>query len=202
MKLSNTQFLSKKNKGFTLIELLVVISIIATLGAISYGPMLKMINNANIVNSQKVCRDLVAAVDNFQLDYGYLPFTGNNIPTQDTQVTTDGSAFLDVIMGNNDDVNTRAISYFDADTAEGDKNGLVLDGNGNPQELLDKWGNHYHILLDYSGNGTIDGFNTLLSNPGVMDTDAYDLDRRTESAVALSPGKDGEFNDIGDAASF
>ena len=67
MKLSNKHLFAGKPKGFTLVELLVVIAIISTLGAISYGPIMRMLNNAEITKSNKVCKDLTAAVDSFQL---------------------------------------------------------------------------------------------------------------------------------------
>ena len=202
MKLSNKQLFTKIPKGFTLVELLVVIAIIATLGALSYGPILKVIENANVVKSNKVCKDLVAAVDSFQLEYGYLPFIGTDFPTADTEILTDNIAFLDVLMGNNTDVNPKGISYFDADQADGPNDGLVLDTiNGNPVSLLDKWGNPYHILLDYDGDGTI-ALSTLLTDIDA-DSGAYQNQSiRTQTAIALSPGSSMTFDEVGDSASF
>ena len=199
MKLSNKQLFTKIPKGFTLVELLVVIGIIATLGALSYGPILKTIENANVVKSQKVCKDLVAAVDSFQLEYGYLPFTGT-IPTADTAIITDNTniAFINVLMGSDTSVNTKGISYFDADQADGPNDGLVIDANGDPESLLDKWGNPYHILLDYDGDGTI-ALSSLLTNRVAP---AYADPRRTQTAIALSPGSDSTFDGVQDSASF
>jgi len=82
MKLSNKQLFAGKPKGFTLIELLVVIAILATLGALSFGPIVRQLEYSQVVKSSKVCTDLVAAVDNFQLEYQHLPFEGS-FPTQD-----------------------------------------------------------------------------------------------------------------------
>jgi len=160
MKLSNKHLFAGKPKGFTLVELLVVIAIISTLGAISYGPIMRMLNNAEITKSNKVCKDLTAAVD---------------------------------------DVNTRKISYFNGDQAKGGKDGLVTDASGNPLSLLDKWGNHYSVLIDFDRDNKI-SISGLVSTE--TDATVYDADRIGSSSIALSPGRDGLFDDSQDSTSF
>ena len=63
---------------------------------------------------------------------------------------------------------------------------------------MDKWGNPYSILLDYDQNGMI----SLEPLTIEEDADRYDAVRRTTSAVVLSPGRDGLFDDIKDSTSF
>ena len=201
MKLSNKHLFTGKSKGFTLVELLVVISIIATLGALSYGPIMKQIENSQVLKATKVCNDLVAAIDNFQIDYGYLPYEGAAYVPTDALIETDATAgidFLNVLIGNNININDRGISYFDADQADGVTDGLVLNQAGNILSLVDKWGNPYSILLDYDQNGMI----SLAPLTIEEDAGRYDADRQTTSAVVLSPGRDGLFDDIKDSTSF
>jgi len=102
-------------------------------------------------------------------------------------------------MGIDTSVNTRGIAYFDADQAEGLNDGLIIGESGEPTALLDKWGNPYQILLDFDADGRID-LMTLLSP--MPTSDIYEEDRLTTTGVALSPGKDEEFDGINDSTSF
>ena len=201
MKLSNKQLFTGKAKGFTLVELLVVIAILATLGALSYGPIVRQMQSAQVLKSTKVCTDLIAAVDSFQLEYQHLPFTGT-YPSVDTAYITDeaGFGFIRVLTGDDTTVNTKGISYFDADQADGELDGLVLNTAGDPTKLLDKWGNPYHILLDFNTSGDISLTTLLLPSP--TPESGYAAIRRTSTGVALSPGKDAMFDGIDDSTSF
>ncbi len=199
MKLSTKHSPSKRSKGFTLVELLVVIAIIASLAGVSYGPIMRQLRNADVTKATKVCIDLVAAIDNFQLDYGSLPATSTSYPNDDELITTDDPAILEVLMGIDTDVNDRGISYFTADQAKGDRDGLIYNGN-DVVSLVDKWENPFSIMLDYDADGKIDVSDLLdIDNPSDSD---YEDDRRTTSAVVASPGKDGEFDGKEDSKSW
>ncbi len=184
---------NKSKKGFTLIELLVVIAIIATLGALSYGPIMKHIRSADVLNAKKVCKDLTFAIDGFEQTYDSLPYTGS-YPSTDESYVTDTSGFLNVLMGKDTDINDRGKKFFTSDEGKGGKNGLIYDG-GNLTSLVDKWGKPYTIKLDYDGDGVIDA--TTIGTGS-----SYKEFLHVENSIAASPTYDGEFNDVGDAKSW
>ncbi len=196
MKLSKNYKTSKK--GFTLVELLVVIAILATLGGLSYGPIMKHLRTADVAKAKKVCKDLTFAIGGFEQEYDSLPYVGT-YPTDDELYKTDTAAFLDVLMGKNTDINDRAKEFFKADEAQGQKDGLVYTGL-NVTKLTDKWGNPYHIMLDFSGDGII---NAKDIGGGIPVTGiSYKDNLHVDSAIAASPTNDGLFNDEQDAKSW
>jgi prepilin-type N-terminal cleavage/methylation domain-containing protein len=194
MKLSLTQ--KSPKRGFTLVELLVVIAIIASLAGLSYGPIMKHLRSADVLKVQKVCKDLVGSIDLYVSEYDSLPYTGS-YPTTDELVTTDTSAFLDVLMGVDTDINDRGKEFFTADQAKSGKSGLVYNGT-TLNSLVDKWANPYYIVLDYDADGEIDA--TLLGL-GAEDP-KYPTTLRIDSAIAASPGPDGQFDNVSDARSW
>jgi prepilin-type N-terminal cleavage/methylation domain-containing protein len=201
MKLSNSKKTS--TKGFTLIELLVVISIIATLGGLSYGPIMRHLETADVNKTVVVCKALTSSITLFETEYDSLPYTGASYPAADTSYVTSSKDFLDVLMGANTAaalaINDKGKEYFTADQAEGTKDGLVYTA-GTLVSLLDKWGNPYKIRLDYDGDGIINA-TQITSAPAATGT-AYKTDLHVSHAIAATPGKDTIFNDIKDAKSW
>jgi len=191
MKISQT---SSNKRGFTLIEILVVIAIIAALGGLSYGPIMKYLTLADVTEAQKVCKDLTFAVDNFEIEYTHLPYTGTNYPTSDAAIETSTSAFLDVLMGEDTDINDKAKKFFEASEAKSGKNGLVYDG-GSVDKLVDKWAKPFTIMLDYDDNGIVDATD-------IGTGAAYKKELRINGSIAASAGPDGEYNDALDAKSW
>jgi prepilin-type N-terminal cleavage/methylation domain-containing protein len=189
--------LSKNNthiaKGFTLIELLVVIAIISTLGGLSYGPIMRQLQSADVLKATKVCKDLTFSINGYEQTYGSLPYVGADYPAVDENIKTEDSEginFLNIIMGDND----RGKKFFTSDEAKGTKDGLVFE-SGNVVKLVDKWNNPYTIRLDYDGDGVIDA--SLIA-----DGAPYEKELHIESAIAASPTADGLFNDERDAKSW
>lgn len=197
MKLSINNKSSKK--GFTLIELLVVMAIIATLAGLGYGPVMKHLRTTDINKAKKVCKDLTFAIDGYESTYDSLPYTGD-YPGDDKLVVTDDGAFLEVLMGINTDINYKGKKFFTADQAKGEKNGLVYSGDS-ITKLTNKWGNPYHILLDYSADGKV---NPKLLQSGTVSVtgDSYKDELHADHAIIASPGPDGELNDKEDAKSW
>jgi prepilin-type N-terminal cleavage/methylation domain-containing protein len=203
MKLSNLK--KSSMKGFTLIELLVVISIIATLGALSYGPYLRHLETADVNKTVVVCKALTGSIELFESEYDSLPYSGASYPAADTTYITNvasGKDFLDVLMGANNAaalaINDKGKEYFTADQSKGTKDGLVYAA-GNLVSLLDTWGNPYKIRLDYDGDGIINS--TAITSPAASGT-AYKTDLHVSSAIVATPGKDTIYNDIKDAKSW
>jgi prepilin-type N-terminal cleavage/methylation domain-containing protein len=194
--------LSKNNKtstrGFTLIELLVVIAIIATLGGLSFGPIMKFLSTADLTKTTKVCKDLTFAITGFEQEYDSLPYTGTSgYPADDSLEKTDTNELLNVLMGNDPLINDKNKIFFKADQAKGSKDGLVYTGS-DVTSLLDKWGNAYHILLDYSGDGELNATNIGPAATGI----SYKTELHVDDAIAASPGRDSTFNDEQDAKSW
>jgi len=102
-------------------------------------------------------------------------------------------------MGRETAVNTKGIAYFDADQAKGINDGLIIGESGEPEALLDKWGNPYQILLNFDPR---DGINLNLLTPAPSDVAEYSPLRQTDTAVALSPGRDATFDGVNDSTSF
>ncbi|MGJ8676013.1 MAG: type II secretion system protein [Akkermansiaceae bacterium] len=144
----------KKEKGFTLVELLVVIAIIAGLSALSAPVVMKALTKAKIANAQQACVALSLAIEQFENDYNYLPYT-DSIPESDnnTPIRSD-SDFMNVLCGKEDEVNFKENKYFKFNDAKGGKGGLVITNT--KAELFDPWGQPYYIVLDYDLDGEID----------------------------------------------
>lgn len=191
MTLSNK--IKSSKKGFTLIELLVVIAIIATLGGLGYGPVMKHLQNADVTKAKKVCKDIDFAIQSYEDTYDSLPYTGN-YPSTDTVIDTDSPAFLDVLMGNNTEINDKGKKFFTADEAKGGRSGLVYNG-GNLTKLVDKWGNPYKIMIDYDEDDVLDATQ-------IGSGKSYKKELNIETAIVASPGPDKIFDDIQDAKSW
>jgi prepilin-type N-terminal cleavage/methylation domain-containing protein len=206
MKLSKNNKPSKK--GFTLIELLVVIAIIASLGGLSYGPIMKHLTAAKITKEKKVCKDLVFAITSFEQEYDSLPYTGSDYPTSDTSLITVGSpgkAFLEVLMGVDTTINDKGKSFFHADKAKGVNSaghsigGIAYNTDGSIKELRDSWAVSYWIRLDYDADGIID--TSKIADP-IQTAPNYETELHIESAIAASSGKDKVLTDKDDAKSW
>ena len=190
--------LSKNNKtstrGFTLIELLVVIAIIATLGGLSFGPIMKYLGTAKITKVKKVCKDLTFAITGFEQEYDSLPYSGNTYPSVDASYRTGGVGrpLLKVLIGADTNINDKGKRFFVADEAKGRKDGFTYFANGSIENLYDTWGNVYTIRLDYDADGIIDA--------SVIGT--YSDTLRVGNSIVVSPGKDGLYDDNQDAKSW
>lgn len=178
-------------KGFSLIELLIVITIIAVLAAASHLAIIGTIKRAKIEEGNKMAKDLVFAIEQFERKYEYLPYVSSN--SNIVEYTTDNGDLLKVLMGQNDTINPNRTVFFETDIASSSNvNGLIFEGGGDtPSKLIDPFGNPYTILIDYTGERKIDLAGTKFS--GHTDKDGTPLVIRSQSAIAGSQGPDQVF---------
>ncbi len=196
--------------AFTLIELLVVIAIIALLAGILLPVAGSVMENARKVTAKNTIVQVIAAVKNYQTDYGMYPVLTTSVASKDTTVggTVNANAELFSILRATDvastSPNTRRNVYFegkDVKTPSKPKDGFLPTGGsttGNNGaaltvgDLIDPWGNRYFICYD-------SGYTDQVANPygssgpsannddgGVADGTAL----RT-GVIAWSYGKDG-----------
>lgn len=147
--------IKKSPKGFTLVELLVVMAIIAGLAALSSPVVFKYLTKAKIMTAQQACVTLGLAIEQFENDYNFLPYSGS-APNSDETVRTDGG-FMNVICGLEDEINYKQTKFFSYNDAKGGP-GSYTDGlslKGGKAELFDPWGQRYYVVLDYDLDGEI-----------------------------------------------
>ncbi|RYD31681.1 MAG: type II secretion system protein [Verrucomicrobiaceae bacterium] len=142
-----------RRSGFTLIELLVVIAIIAVLASAGFGVGMKVQNTARKTVAESAARNIVHAVNSFYADYSAMPVPTGTASTQGgTKFETesgDGLKVLQILLGMEEEINTRKVKYLDVPEAKGKKAGIVLSKSGKEVSgLFDPWGNPFSIILD------------------------------------------------------
>ncbi|MFK7909850.1 MAG: prepilin-type N-terminal cleavage/methylation domain-containing protein [Akkermansiaceae bacterium] len=146
----------KHRRGFTLVELLVVIAIIAILAALGTPAILAQLKKAKIAKSQGVCQAFEVAVNNFESEYNFLPYSGS-APNADTEIRSN-TDIMSVLAGLEDEVNFKKIKFFELGEPKGSSEASYKDGmhvSGNSAKLYDPWGEPYYLELDYDYDGQI-----------------------------------------------
>ncbi|MFC5050059.1 type II secretion system protein [Rubritalea spongiae] len=191
--MKNPTHISKSKNGFSLIELLVVIVIIASLAAISYGPIMNTIKDSRIQAGNKLANDLIFAVEQFEQKYDYLPY----VETNDGVVIYEDDTLLDLItilMGEegSSDINPNNLEFFNYQEAENGVDGIAYEpsSRGMPPGLRDPFGQNITLIIDYTGDNKIDLANTPFS--GHTDNNGKPLVIR-RVAVAGSEGPNEKF---------
>lgn len=137
---------ARRASGFTLVELLVVIVIIAALAAASITGVMGALQKAKKMTALKTCTAIEAAVNNYFNEYNSMPKEGTGTPTLRTDRDL---AFLEVLLGLETTMNTRAIRFLDVEKGKGKKDGMILSPNGRTVKgLYDPWGGPYNVILD------------------------------------------------------
>lgn len=211
MKASPLQSLAVRRHAFTLLELLVVISIIAVLAGILLPTTSAVMESARKTSAKSTESQIVAAIKNFQSDYGVYP-TLPSVPAADpsTDTTVGGGStnselfnLLRSVDSAGASANTRRIVYFegkDVKTPSKAKDGFVpagvtASGNNNVSltagDLVDPWGNRFFVRYD-------SGYSEQVNNPYATSTAddsgaAYNSSSMLRTTViAWSYGKDGQ----------
>ena len=143
--------------GFTLVELLVVIAIIAVLAAIAMPAILGMLEKGKITKAAGVCNAFEVAVNNFESEYNYLPYSGT-APSADEELRSDQD-IVTVLAGVEDVINPKQIRFFEQGDPKGNSPSNYKDGmkiTATTARLYDPWGEPYYITIDYDYDGQVD----------------------------------------------
>jgi len=147
-------------KGFTLIEVLVVIAIIATFAGISYSVGRTMFDRSKEKESQLRMQELITAINDFEKDHNSLPYTGSSYPNSETQIAGSNlKDLLEVLLDQEsatDKQNKKSKKYLSMPTAKSDKNGIIYNTSGDAENILDGWGEDFHIIIDYDLDSKIE----------------------------------------------
>ena len=178
----------RPRRGFTLIELLVVIAIIMVLAATGFSVGGAMLNRAKKLSAQTMATAVDQAVNAFYSEYGGFPTNGDA-----SEITTGpgaGAEFLNALLGNDEDLNPRGMSFLSVKEGRGQAasgiDGLVYDSEGEALGLYDPWGNPFTIVMDIAFDDKIE-----FTPTGIQGASQIRLNRRR--IAVYSPGvPDGE----------
>lgn len=153
----------REAEAFTLIELLIVVAIIGILASLAFPAVNGALQSSKKAQARNDVHQLAAAVKNYQAEYGRLPtrLTGsdNSVANKD---------LIDALTKSND-LNPRAIVFFEPKATKSKKGGLYND------KYYDPWGNEYDIQLDINYDNKITtNFTTVIVKSfgpdGIKDT--------------------------------
>ena len=141
----------EEKRNFTVIELLIVIGIIALLSALMFPVMQLVKNKAKALKAKSMATSICAAVDQYELDYGVIPY---NVGSSDSQVdkskATDYDTMIAILAQQDYDSHTyktkgnpRMVTYLNVPSTYGEKG------------YVDPWGNQFVILLDSNYDGKV-----------------------------------------------
>ncbi len=141
-------------RGFTLIELLVVISIIAVLAAAGFGVGVGILNRARKLSAENTATSINQAINMFYSEYGTFPTrdTSGRVNTADA----DGLELLEILMGNDPEMNPRGLSILSVKDGSprgaGGVDGIVYNNDNTVRGVYDPWGNGFTIEMDIDFN--------------------------------------------------
>lgn len=135
-------------RGFTLIELLVVVAIIAVLAGAGFAVGSSALNKARKLSAQNTATALDQAINAFYSEYGTFPADEEQVDTS----ASDGVAMLNVLLGNDPDLNPRGLVLLTAKEGKsqgsGGTDGLVYNDDNTVRGLYDPWGNGFIVEID------------------------------------------------------
>ena len=162
MKAKTNVSKTKSRRGFTLVEMLVVIGMIAALAGISFPVYKSIQKKVEKQQFEMILSSLERAVDNFETEYNYLPYDGNDYPTSEILKINLGqiTAITSLLTGVDGAANFKKIVFLECDEADGSpgnyKNGLIIDESLNEAKLyLPHGGEFERMYIDYNNDGKI-----------------------------------------------
>lgn len=126
--------------AFTLVELLVVISIIAVLASLGFAAMRGALESGKKAQARNDIQQIAAAVRAFQLEYGRMPSS----QTGSDAYSANNSDVVKALLGKDEDLNPRNISFLSPKTTKSGKGGVDTASN----TFYDPWGTPYFIKLN------------------------------------------------------
>ena len=169
----------KRLRGFTLIELLVVIAIIALVASILLPAIRSAIRRGHIAQAQYDMHNIVAAIQEYNREYGVMPagdsmgypdhlFVGkegreNNNPIRHKRV-------MNILRGLDTNYNPRLIVFLEIPRNsmsgyDDYHNQSYSPGDG---YFLDPWERPYYIVMDLDSDNLIGGFHKYVDNAPAM----------------------------------
>ena len=137
------------------ILLLVGIGVLAVAGIVGGRSVVK---KAKILRARTTAISLEMAVDQFYREYGVLPSSAKLVSDTVSETSgPEGQQFLSILMGKESGPifqNPKHLPFFSGKPGTRGKNGLIDLPTG-LSELIDPWGNPYHIIFDGDGDETL-----------------------------------------------
>jgi prepilin-type N-terminal cleavage/methylation domain-containing protein len=134
--------------AFTLIELLIVIVIIAILAAVAFPVYGMVMETVRKTEAKKDVQDLKQAISSYQLEYGKLPYGGQ----QDVELNTEDDDIMSILAGvEGHPNNPRGKSFYQGKRAKDARDGEPIGGihgEGDNLKMADPWGQPYYIIID------------------------------------------------------
>jgi len=204
---------TRKTQGFTLVELLVVSLLIASLASIAVVVVVRTINTAKETQDKQMTREFQLATKDFFEDNSIWPMP-ESVAVSDALEedsgwptdTVDGTSIFQDLAGRIGDSNwnQRQKPYFTIESklASGDKNGFILDNNGNITSLVDSFGNPYQLFFDYDNDGIVTLANVNGCDWQIYVQQAGEEQIRNTGAVMASGGRDNQLNQQKDVLSW
>ena len=153
---------NKLRGGFTLVEMLVVLGMIAALAGISFPVYRGIQKRVEKQQFEVILSSLERAVDNFETEYNYFPYVGNDYPTAEILKINLGeiTAITSLLAGVDGAANFKKIVFLECDEADGSpgnyKNGLIIDESLNEAKLyLPHGGEFERMYIDYNNDGQL-----------------------------------------------
>ena len=197
---------ARHTRAFTLLELLVVITIIAILGSLAAGQVIKAIEQANRLKTQTLANELKNGIDAYLTDYNHFPIdtntqaaNGEDIP----EILTDGSnPLVEALMGippapGATDLNPKRTPFAPFTPGNKDRHGIA--GTARPYRLNDMWGQPFHIRLDTNGDNQVKNPDATNADPKISQNQPSHLAARV---IVYSSGKDMTPQTADDVASW
>lgn len=150
------------------------ILLIGSFGAVLFWADLEAAHKNRKSSAKEAMNQLTFAFEAFFEEYQRLPLA--NITPNDAIYTSKTPLMASLIgLQVAIDENPKLLPFFEYKKAHNGKNGLILNDSENAAELVDPWGNPYHLLMDYDGNNqlthprtgeTLEEIRTLVWSPG------------------------------------
>lgn len=132
-----------------MLELLIVITIIAVLAGLTIPVAGILLEKAKQNKARSMAHTIVIAIENYAAEYNRLP-NPNNLTADATLESTEADGLLKILMGEDTTKNPRGGRYLTPALAKNNLDGLTMAG-----DIVDPWGQVYHITLDFDGDHKI-----------------------------------------------